>query len=59
LLEQTCPSGEHQLSGGVKIDSPRQKIAMAASVPLTDDGWEPMEAGLVVALKNGKIVRYE
>ena len=56
LLEQTCPSGEHQLSGGVTIDSPRQKIAMAASVPLTDDGWEPMEAGLVVALKNGEIV---
>jgi predicted glutamine amidotransferase len=56
LRQQTCPGRDEQISGGgIKISSPRQKIAMAASVPLTEDGWEPMETGTVVALKDGEI----
>ena len=57
LREQTCPGGGELVSGGgVKISSPRQKIAMVASVPLTDEGWEPMEAGTLVAMKEGRII---
>ncbi len=56
LREQTCPGGGEQVSGGgVKISSPRQKIAMVASVPLTDEGWEPLEAGTLIAMKEGGV----
>lgn len=41
--------------GGVEIDSPPQRIVMAASVPLTEDGWEPLPRGTVLALKDGEI----
>jgi len=57
LREQTCPGGDELIAGGgVKINSPKQTIAMAASVPLTECGWEPMEEGALVALKEGRII---
>ena len=40
--------------GGVEIDSPPQRIVMAASVPLTNDDWEPLPAGTLLALRNGE-----
>jgi glutamine amidotransferase len=56
LSQQTCSGGSEKISGGgVNIGSPRQPIVMAASVPLTDDGWEPMHAGSLVAMKDGEI----
>ena len=56
LGQQTCPGGAETISGGgVEICSPKQKIVMAASVPLTDDGWEPLQAGSLVAMKDGEI----
>jgi len=57
LYEQTCPGGSEKVrGGGVKITSPEQTIIMAASVPLTEDRWEPMESGSLVALKNGEVL---
>jgi len=57
LYEQTCPGGAEKVrGGGVKITSPEQKIVMAASVALTEDRWEPMQADSLVALKNGEVV---
>ncbi len=41
------------IGGGIQISSPKQQIVMAASVALTEDGWEPMQAGSLVALKDG------
>ncbi len=56
LRQQSCPRGAEKTSGGgVDIGSPKQQIVMAASVPLTDDDWEPMQAGSLVALKDGEI----
>lgn len=56
LGQQTCLGGAEKISGGgVDIGSPKQQIVMAASVPLTDDDWEPMHAGTLVALKDGEI----
>lgn len=46
---------ETVVGGGVEIDSPPQRIVMAASVPLTDDDWEPMSAGTLVALRDGEV----
>jgi len=33
-----------------------QQVVLAASVPLTDEGWEPIERGAVLALRGGEIV---
>ena len=57
LSQQMCPGGGEAVSGGgVDISSPRQQIVMAASVPLTEGGWEPMQAGTLVALKDGEVI---
>jgi len=29
---------------------------MAASVPLTDDGWQPLDAGTVLVLRDGEVI---
>jgi predicted glutamine amidotransferase len=56
LRQQSCPGGAEKVSGdSVDIGPPKQQIIMAASIPLTDDEWEPMHAGSLVALKNGEI----
>jgi len=56
LGRQSCPGGAEKISGGgIDISSPKQQIVVAASVPLTDDDWEPMHAGSLVALKDGEI----
>ena len=41
--------------GGIEIDSPPQRIVMAASVPLFDNDWEPLPAGTLIALRNGDV----
>jgi len=57
LSEQTCPDGSEKVwGGGVKITSPQQKIIMAASVPLTEEHWEPMQADSLVAIRNGEVL---
>ncbi len=57
LRQHYCPGGAEKISGGgIDIGSPKQQIVMAASVPLTDDDWEPMQVGSLVALKDGEIV---
>ncbi len=56
MSQQACPGGAEKISGGgVDIRSPEQQIAIAASVPLTRSGWEPMPAGSLIALKNGAV----
>jgi glutamine amidotransferase len=56
LSQQRCSDAtENVLGGGVKIDSPNQQVVIAASVPLTGVGWEPMRSGSLVALKDGEI----
>lgn len=41
--------------GGVEIDSPPQRIVMAASVPLMENDWEPLSSGTLLALCNGEV----
>lgn len=55
--QQTCPRNGARLDGGgISIDSPQQEIAMVASVPMTGDHWQPLEAGTLLVLKEGKVV---
>lgn len=55
--QQTCPRNGARLDGGgISISSPQQEIAMVASVPMTGDHWQPLEAGTLLVLKEGKVV---
>jgi len=57
LSQQICPGGGETVSGGgVDISSPKQQIVIAASVPLTEDGWEPVQVGTLLALKDGEVI---
>ena len=57
LHQQTCPECDGPIrGGGISIDSERQKIAMVASVPITEDHWEPLDGGTVIAMRNGEVV---
>ena len=58
LHRQTASDNIEAVSGGgggVEIDSPPQQIVMAASVPLAEDGWEPLPGGALLALRNGDV----
>ena len=57
LRQQMCEGdGEHVCGGGIRISSPMQQVAMAASVPLTDSGWEPLDAGTILVIKDGEVI---
>jgi len=57
LHQQTCPERDTRISGGgISIHSHRQTIAMAASVPITTDHWEPLDEGTVIAMREGEVV---
>ena len=40
---------------GVLLAPIAQELVLIASVPLTDEPWEPIEEGEVVALKGGVV----
>ena len=57
LSHQTVSDDEDGVRGaGVTIASERQQIVVAASVPLTDDGWSPIQSGSLVALRDGQVI---
>jgi glutamine amidotransferase len=49
---------EHQQVDGLKIHTEEiiPDMALVASVPLTDEGWQPMEAGTVAVLRDGALL---
>ncbi len=51
--EPTCPD----LGPGLDIEHPMQRVVLFASVPLTDEGWVPLEEGEVVAARDGRLLR--
>lgn len=42
---------------GLAIASKTQRVVLAASVPLTDEGWEPLAKGDVVVVRKGEVIR--
>jgi len=34
-----------------------QRVVLFASIPLTDEGWVPLEEGEVVAARGGRLIR--
>jgi len=62
VLERRCnvPDGGAD-GGGISVDGlalelGQQKIALVASVPLTNEAWRPLDQGEVIALRDGLIV---
>lgn len=57
LLQRWCQTGEYGFaSGGVAVAGEGQKIALLASVPLSNGPWEALSDGEVVAVSRGKLV---
>lgn len=42
--------------GGDSIAQEERSVVWIASVPLTDDGWRPLDEGEVVAVRDGQTV---
>ncbi len=49
LREITCP--------GLKVELPDNQNVLLASVPLDDKGWEALQDGTVLALKDGEVLK--
>ena len=52
-----CPAGGELAAEGLRIASREyeQQVVLAASVPLTAEGWVPMEEGEMIVVRQGRI----
>jgi hypothetical protein len=41
--------------GGVSVEAGPQSVQLFASVPLTDEPWQPLPEGTVVAARGGQL----
>lgn len=56
FLRRSCDEQPPDLTdSGVTLAPVQQQLVLVASVPLTDEPWEPLAEGEVIALVNGKI----
>jgi predicted glutamine amidotransferase len=54
LLQRCCWRSAAELEdAGVTLSTVRQDVALVASVPLTDELWEPLAEGQLIALSKG------
>ncbi|TVQ85495.1 MAG: class II glutamine amidotransferase [Chromatiaceae bacterium] len=54
LLQRCCWRAAPELAeAGVRLKSIRQDVALVASVPLTDERWQPLGEGDLIALSQG------
>jgi glutamine amidotransferase len=54
LLQRCCWRSAPELAdAGVSLSTVRQDVALVASVPLTDELWQPLGEGNLIALANG------
>ena len=57
LLERSCDGPLSDLTtSGVTLTSIRQETILLASVPLTDEAWQPLRKGEVTVVMNGEVV---
>ena len=52
----TCTSQKEITCPGLKVELPDHQTVLLASVPLDDQGWEELEEGTILALKDGKVL---
>jgi glutamine amidotransferase len=57
LLQKDCQSGQRVIvAKGISIQGDGQRVGLFASVPLTDERWEPLAEGELVAVARGQLV---
>jgi glutamine amidotransferase len=62
LLYRACDYGHRPLdTKAVKVQDGQteQAVALIASVPLSDEAWEPLAEGAVLAFRAGKLVSFQ
>jgi glutamine amidotransferase len=58
VLERSCQEAVPDLSGsGVMLQNAAQALTLVASVPLTDEAWQPMRQGEILAIEGGRILQ--
>lgn len=58
MLCRTCRNDEGALeTDGITIGAGGQSVALFASVPLTDEAWQPLDEGEVVVVEQGSLCR--
>jgi glutamine amidotransferase len=58
VLERSCSESVPDLSNsGVMLKSAQQALTLVASVPLTDEAWQPLAQGEVLAIERGRIAQ--
>ena len=56
-LRRQCSSTDpFAESAGVAVTAAEQEVVLVASVPLTDEAWQPFTEGEVVAIVSGQVV---
>lgn len=59
LLRRYCSRDSRDgMAPGISIEGQDHFVTLVASVPLSDDIWEPLGEGEIVALKDGEAVRF-
>ena len=53
----TCVAQNEIRCSGLDVELRDQQTVLFASVPLDDQGWEPLDEGAIVAVRDGKILR--
>jgi glutamine amidotransferase len=57
ILNRRCRAPQETVSGGgVSVTSDIQAVTLFASVPLTDEDWQPLPKNTILALSQGEIV---
>ncbi|MCZ6710097.1 MAG: class II glutamine amidotransferase, partial [Gammaproteobacteria bacterium] len=57
ILNRECSAPQETVAGGgVSVTSDAQAITLLASVPLTDEEWQPLPKNTILALSEGEVV---
>lgn len=56
LADSTGASKKTVDCSGLKVELPDHQTVLLASMPLDDQGWEPLDEGSIVALKDREVV---
>ncbi len=58
LLVRSCEVDASRVAAGIQIadGDPEQRVVLVATVPLSDEPWQPLGEGELVVLKDGDVV---
>lgn len=58
ILRRSCPGDEAERITGAGIDFTHSAlhVVLVASVPLTDESWQPLERGCTLAITRGQVI---